>query len=226
MDEQSLAWSASHESSAVKKYQTSRQGAVLGILRTVDRNLELRQMRCMWSKCEHSEIWTFLVWQASTLLRSCYGNFLRPIFTNQQTHFMHHWNPSSDSCYQKVGQKPPHPLGDILAYRWDNLHPHTINPCSCLCYQKVGQKCPTPLGIPNSHYTCGTTLTHILQIHTVIPPVQVSSSVYHLCQLFKIFISTEAENTGSWYRWKGYRQPFHNTHKYPCYQYNITCYGT
>ena len=27
-------------------------------------------------------------------------------------------------------------------------------------------------------------------------------------------------------KWKAYRQPDHNTHLYPCYQYNSTCYKT
>ena len=52
----------------------------------------------------------------------------------------------------------------------------------------------------------------ILQIHTQIPPIQIFSLGYQLCQLFKILTHTEVQNTGSWFRWKAYRQPYHNTH--------------
>ena len=52
----------------------------------------------------------------------------------------------------------------------------------------------------------------ILQIHTQIPPIQISSIGYQLCQLFKILTYTELQDSGSWCIWKAYRQPYHNTH--------------
>ena len=38
----------------------------------------------------------------------------------------------------------------------------------------------------------------ILQIHTQIPPIQISSIGYQLCQLFKILTYTELQDSGSW----------------------------
>ena len=52
----------------------------------------------------------------------------------------------------------------------------------------------------------------ILQIHNQIPPIQISSIGYQLCQLFKILTYTELQDSGSWCIWKVYRQPYHNTH--------------
>ena len=52
----------------------------------------------------------------------------------------------------------------------------------------------------------------LLQIHTQIPPIRISSIGYQLCQLFKILTYTELQDSGSWYIWKAYRQPYHNTH--------------
>ena len=52
----------------------------------------------------------------------------------------------------------------------------------------------------------------ILQIHTQIPPIQISSIGYQLCQLFKILTYRELQDSGSWCIWKAYRQPYHNTH--------------
>ena len=44
---------------------------------------------------------------------------------------------------------------------------------------------------PSLHYTCRTTLAHILQIHTHILSIQISSSGHQLCQCFKILTYTE-----------------------------------
>ena len=52
----------------------------------------------------------------------------------------------------------------------------------------------------------------ILQIHTQIPPIRISSIGYQLYQLFKILTYTELQHSGSWCIWKVYRQPYHNTH--------------
>ena len=79
---------------------------------------------------------------------------------------------------------------------------------------------------PSSHHTWIIPMVHILQIHTQIPPIQISSIGYQLCQLFKILTYIELQNTRSWCRWKAYRQPCHSTHYYPCYHCNITWYGT
>ena len=65
---------------------------------------------------------------------------------------------------------------------------------------------------PGSHYTCGTTLAHILQIHTQIPRIWISSSGHQLCQLFKVLTYTEVQDKGSWCRRKAYRKPHYNTH--------------
>ena len=60
--------------------------------------------------------------------------------------------------------------------------------------------------------TCGIPMVPILQICTQIPPIQISSLGYQLCQLFKILTYTEVQDTGLWCRWKACRQPYHNTH--------------
>ena len=65
---------------------------------------------------------------------------------------------------------------------------------------------------PDSYHTCRIPMVPILQIHTQIPPIQISSIGYQLCLLFKILTYTEVQDTGLWCRWKAYRQPYHNTH--------------
>ena len=65
---------------------------------------------------------------------------------------------------------------------------------------------------PGSHHTGRIPRVPILQIHTQIPPIQISSIGYQLCQLFNILTYTELQNSGSWCIWKAYRQPYHNTH--------------
>ena len=65
---------------------------------------------------------------------------------------------------------------------------------------------------PDSCHTCGIPMVPILQICTQIPPIQISSLGYQLCQLFKILTYTQVQDTGLWCRWKAYRQPYHNTH--------------
>ena len=64
----------------------------------------------------------------------------------------------------------------------------------------------------DSCHTCRIPKIPILQIHTQIPPIQISSIGYQLCQLFKILTYTELQNSGSWCIWKAYRQPYHITH--------------
>ena len=66
--------------------------------------------------------------------------------------------------------------------------------------------------IPSSHHTCRIPMHPILQIHTLIPPIWISSLGYQLCQLFKILTYIEVQDTGSWCRWKTCSQPYHNTH--------------
>ena len=63
-----------------------------------------------------------------------------------------------------------------------------------------------------SYHTGRIPKVPILQIHTQIPPIQISSIGYQLCQLFKILTYTELQDSGSWCIWKAYRQPYHNTH--------------
>ena len=59
---------------------------------------------------------------------------------------------------------------------------------------------PPPLpfhhGSGSSH-TGRIPMVPILQIHTQIPPIQISSIGYQLCQLFKILTYTELQNSGS-----------------------------
>ena len=78
------------------------------------------------------------------------------------------------------------------------------------------EKPPTPFLLipqgPGSHHTGRIPKAPILQIHTQIPPIQISSIGYQLCQLFKILTYTELQDSGSWCIWKVYRQPYHNTH--------------
>ena len=49
-----------------------------------------------------------------------------------------------------------------------------------------------------SHHTGRIPKVPILQIHTQIPPIQISSIGYQLCQLFKILTYTELQDSGSW----------------------------
>ena len=42
----------------------------------------------------------------------------------------------------------------------------------------------------------------ILQIHTQIPPIRISSLGYQLYQLFKILTYREVQHTGSWCKWR------------------------
>ena len=79
-----------------------------------------------------------------------------------------------------------------------------------------GRKAPPPHSafheIPSSYHTCRIPMHPILQIHTLIPPIWISSLSYQLCQLFKILTYIEVQDTGSWCRWKTCSQPYHNTH--------------
>ena len=65
---------------------------------------------------------------------------------------------------------------------------------------------------PGLHHTGRIPKVPILQIHTQIPPILISSIGYQLCQLFKILTYTELQDSGSWCIWKAYRQPYHNIH--------------
>ena len=74
---------------------------------------------------------------------------------------------------------------------------------------------PPPLLLPFcersvSCHTCGIPMVPIVQICTQIPPIQISSIGYKLCQLFKLFTYRKVQDTVSWYRWKAYR-PYHNS---------------
>ena len=76
---------------------------------------------------------------------------------------------------------------------------------------------PPPSFLPfreraSSCHTCRLPMVPIVQIHTQIPPIQISSLAYQLYQLFKILTHTEVQDTGSWCRWKAYRQSYNNTH--------------
>ena len=63
---------------------------------------------------------------------------------------------------------------------------------------------------PGSCCPCGILMVPILQIHTQISPIWISSLGYQLYQLFKILTYREVQSTGSWCRWKPCRQPYHN----------------
>ena len=52
------------------------------------------------------------------------------------------------------------------------------------------------------HHICGIPMVPILQIHTQISPIWISSLGPQLCQLFKILIYTELQDTRSCCRWK------------------------
>ena len=52
-------------------------------------------------------------------------------------------------------------------------------------------------GYLSSHHTCRIPNVPILQIHTQIPPIQITSIGYQLCQLFKILTYTELQDSGS-----------------------------
>ena len=68
---------------------------------------------------------------------------------------------------------------------------------------------------PSLCHTCRIPMVPILQNHTQIPPIQISFLGYQLSQLFKILTYTEVQDTGSWCRWKAYRQPYHNNTNIP-----------
>ena len=76
---------------------------------------------------------------------------------------------------------------------------------------QLAEKPPTPWEKrrpgerPGSCHTWRIPMVPILQIHTQIPPIQISSIGYQLCQLFKILTYTELQDTRSWCRWKAYR---------------------
>ena len=50
---------------------------------------------------------------------------------------------------------------------------------------------------PGSCHTCRIPMVPILQIHTQIPPFQISSLGYQLCQLFKILTYRDVQDTVS-----------------------------
>ena len=77
-----------------------------------------------------------------------------------------------------------------------------LPPPSFLCFHERPALC----------HPCGILMVPILQIHTQISPIQISSLGYQLYQLFKILIYREVQNTGSWCRWKPCTQPYHNTY--------------
>ena len=82
-------------------------------------------------------------------------------------------------------------------------------------FASAGRKVPPLLpfhGRPSLCCTCAVPMVPILQIHTQIPPIQISSLCYQLCQLFIILTYTKGHDTRSWCRWKAYKQPYHNTH--------------
>ena len=65
---------------------------------------------------------------------------------------------------------------------------------------------------PSLCCTCGIPMVPILQIHTQIPPIQISSLGYQLGSTFQNTHIYKVQDTGSWCRWKACRQPYHNTH--------------
>ena len=65
-------------------------------------------------------------------------------------------------------------------------------------FLKTWQKSPPPSFLPfherpGSHHTCRIPMVPIVQIHTQIPPIQISSLAYQLYQLFKILTHTEVQ---------------------------------
>ena len=83
-------------------------------------------------------------------------------------------------------------------------------------FEKLAEKPPSPSFLPfhersDSCHTCEIPMVPILQIYTQIPTIRISSIGYQLCQLFKLLTYRKVQDTVSWYRWKPYRQPYHNT---------------
>ena len=57
--------------------------------------------------------------------------------------------------------------------------------------ENLAEKLPPPSFLPfhersDSCHTCGIPMVPTVQIHTQIPPIQISSIGYQLCQLFKL----------------------------------------
>ena len=80
---------------------------------------------------------------------------------------------------------------------------------------KLGRKPPTLSAFLSETWLITpmwNTHVPILQIHTQIPPIQISSLGYQLYQLFKYSHIEKYRTQGSWCRWKPCRQPYHNTY--------------
>ena len=135
-------------------------------------------------------------------------NFAKPYFMH---HWTSHWGPgrkapspatkegkNSDTksihfmqfpaTLVQLAESPP-PLWTKRGKFWDRIYPfHAISSN----FGSTGKKkAPPPSFLPfherpDWHCTCRITMVPILQIHTQIPPIRISSLGYQLCKLFKI----------------------------------------
>ena len=129
------------------------------------------------------------------------GRKAPPLFCllmRNQLRFYAHW-----ASHPRPGRKvPPPPISSI----------HSISSNFDSAGRKTHPLFPPFCERPRSHHTCRIPIVPILQIHTQIPPIQISSLGYQFCQLFKILTYTEVQGIESQCRWKAYRQPYHNLH--------------
>ena len=122
-----------------------------------------------------------------------------------EPYFMHHW-----TSHLGPGRRAPTQVA-----KWKILKLDLSISCNFQQLWFSWQKSPPPSFLPfcerpSSHHTCEIPMVTILQIHTQIPPIWISSLGYQLCQLFKILTYRDVQDTVSWCRWKAYRQPSHN----------------
>ena len=108
-----------------------------------------------------------------------------------------------------VAEKPPPPWGKIFDFR--SIHFRQFRATLVFVAEKPPSFLPFLHG-PGLWHIGRIPKVPILQIHTQIPPIRISSIGYQLCQLFKILTYTELQDSGSCCIWKAYRQPYHNTH--------------
>ena len=131
-------------------------------------------------------------------------------------YFMHHWTshlgPGRRDKFPPPMPPPPPPHGQT-GKNSETGSIHFMQFTATLV--QLAESPPSFLPFherPGSHHTCGIPMVPIQQIHTQIPPIRISSLGYQLGQLFKILTYRKVQDTGSWCRWKAYRQPYHNTH--------------
>ena len=125
--------------------------------------------------------------------------------------------PSPCSVPLSLPLPPPAPPPLPPPQEQGNVFLHWIYPFHAISstFHSGGRKAPSFLPFhqrPGPYCTCGIPMVPIIQMHTQIPPIRISSLGYQFCQLFKILTYREVQNTGSGCRWKPCRQPYHNTY--------------